>query len=368
MKNYGLVRDIVEDSDRGEKKAAFLLHQIRCYGIKRPSYPEDIIRECVIWRFASPKGYDHARAFLTLPAKCTIQKYVGPSPTSSGMSAAMKERLILEASMLSSKQHMVSLIIDEASIKPKCLYDRKADTIFGFKDRPNDGAPCSADGTLANRVLCFVLQGVTSTYRIPCSYYFTKQLSGRDLFAWVKEVIASVELCGFVVVRIVTDNYFANKTMFKLLGNGCSSTTVSHPLDNDRVIFLSFDPCHILKNIRSQFLERTLTDGSGTITGTFVQQLYEFQKHKTVKLARNLTRKHVYPSNMEKMNVLRAVQVFSPQVIAALQHLQANFRSDPAARTFKEAGPTIDFMKKIKQWFDIHDTTYSGSDCKTPIS
>lgn len=134
-KNYGLVRDIVEDSDRGEKKAAFLLHQIRCYGVKRPSYPEDIIRECVIWRFASPKGYDHARAFLTLPAKCTIQKYVGPSPTSSGMSAAMKERLILEASMLSSKQHMASLIIDEASIKPKCLYERKADTIFGFKDR-----------------------------------------------------------------------------------------------------------------------------------------------------------------------------------------------------------------------------------------
>ncbi|KAH7950535.1 hypothetical protein HPB49_025511 [Dermacentor silvarum] len=67
------------------------------------------------------------------------------------------------------------------------------------------------------------------------------------------------------------------------------------------------------------------------------------------------------------MNVLRAVQVFSPQVTAALQHLQANFRSDPAARTFKEAAPTIDFMK-IKQWFDIHDTTYSGSDCKTPIS
>ncbi|KAH7981065.1 hypothetical protein HPB49_021272 [Dermacentor silvarum] len=114
-------------------------------------------------------------------------------------------------------------------------------------------------------------------------------LSGRDLFAWVKEAKEAVELCGFVVVRIVTNNYFANKTMFKLLGNGCFSTTVSHPLDNDRVIFLSFDPCHILKNIRSQFLERTLTDGSGMITGTFVQQLYEFQKHKTVKLARNLT-------------------------------------------------------------------------------
>lgn len=143
--------------------------------------------------------------------------------------------------------------------------------------------------------------------------------------------------------------------MFKLLGNGCLSTSVSHPRDNKRVIFLSFDPCHVLENIQSQFLERTLTDVSGTITRTFVQRLYEFQKDKAVKLARNLMQKHVYPSNLEKMNVLRAVQVFSPQVIAAVQHLQADSHSDPATKIFMEAGPTIDFMKKMKQWFDIHD-------------
>ncbi|KAH7966218.1 hypothetical protein HPB49_014548 [Dermacentor silvarum] len=61
---------------------------------------------------------------------------MGPSPTTSGMSNAMKERLIHEASLLSSKQHMASLIIGEASIKPKCIYDRKADAVFGLKDKP----------------------------------------------------------------------------------------------------------------------------------------------------------------------------------------------------------------------------------------
>ncbi|KAL1439193.1 hypothetical protein MTO96_047409 [Rhipicephalus appendiculatus] len=87
--------------------------------------------------------------------------------------------------------------------------------------------------------------------------------------------------------------------MFKHMGNGSLRTVVTHPHDPDRVIFLSFDPCHVIKNIRSHFLERQLTDGCDVISGTYVQKLYEYQKSMTVKLARNLTRKHAYPTNLE---------------------------------------------------------------------
>ncbi|KAH6944764.1 hypothetical protein HPB50_004968 [Hyalomma asiaticum] len=232
----------------------------------------------------------------------------------------MKERLMHEASLLSHKPHMASLIIDEASIKPKCIYDRKSDTVFGIRDKPENTASCSKNETLANRVLCFVLHGITTSYKIPCSYYFTKQLNGRDLYAWTKDVIAAVEDCGFVIIRIATDNYSAN-TMFKLMGNGSLSTVVKHPHDIERIIFLSFDPCHVLKNVRSQFLEREFTDGTGLITGTLVQKLYEHQKGMTVKLARNLTRKRVYPSNLEKMNdssVAACIGSFTDETYTAL--------------------------------------------------
>lgn len=369
-RHLAALEEIVADAERGEKKAVFLLHQIGRYGKKHDSYPEEFIRECVIWRFISPKGYDYARTsgLLTLPAKCTLQRYMGPSPTTSGMSAAMKERLVSEASMLSSKQHMASLIIDEASIRPKCIYDRKADAVFGLKDKPGGDTPSSSKEVLANRVLCFVLQGLSSKYKIPCSYYFTKQLSGRDLFTWTKEVIAAVELCGFVVTRIVTDNYSANVTLFKHLGSGSLQTVVRHPHDDSRIILLSFDPCHVLKNVRNQFLERQLTDGSGVISGTFVQELYEHQKNMTIKLARNLTRKHVYPTNLEKMNVLCAVQIFSPQVCAALEHLEENSRNDPALSAFRRASSTVHFMRTMKDWFDMHDTSFGGTGQKAPIA
>lgn len=141
-----------------------------------------------------------------------------------------------------------------------------------------------------------------------------------------------------------------------------------HPHDDSRIILLSFDPCHVLKNVRNQFLERQLTDGSGVISGTFVQQLYEHQKNMTIKLARNLTRKHVYPTNLEKMNVLRAVQIFSPQVCAALEHLEENSRNDPALSAFRRASSTVHFMRTMKDWFDMHDTSFGGTGQKAPIA
>ncbi|KAH6943709.1 hypothetical protein HPB50_025634 [Hyalomma asiaticum] len=68
------------------------------------------------------------------------------------------------------------------------------------------------------------------------------------------------------------------------------------------------------------------------------------------------------------MNVLRAVQIFSPQVTAALCHLQENRCGDPALYSFREVSPTVLFMKMMKQWFDVHHTVYNGSDNKKPIS
>lgn len=59
---------------------------------------------------------------------------------------------------------------------------------------------------LANRLLCFVMSGLTRPYRIPVAYFFTCQLNAEALQKFALHVITQVEQIGFKVTRLVTDN------------------------------------------------------------------------------------------------------------------------------------------------------------------
>lgn len=75
-----------------------------------------------------------------------------------------------------------------------------------------------------------------------------------------------------------------------------------------------------------------------------------------MKPVRFLTRKHVYPSNIEKMSVRPAVQIFSPPVTAALQYMK-----DQAGHTcdieFAPVGPTVEFIKMMCKWIAVMDVS-----------
>ncbi|KAH6926069.1 hypothetical protein HPB50_013695 [Hyalomma asiaticum] len=109
------------------------------------------------------------------------------------------------------------------------------------------------------------------------------------------------------------------------------------------------------KNLRSQFLAKDFGK-SKQVSSKYVKALYRMQKHSTVRPVRFLTRKHVYPSNIEKMNVRLAVQLFSAPVTAALSYLkdQAGHSCD---LDFASAGATIEFMKMMQKWFTIMDVS-----------
>jgi len=55
------------------------------------------------------------------------------------------------------------------------------------------------------------------------------------------------------------------------------------------------------------------------------------------------------------MNVLRAVQLFGTDVLAAFQFLKDNPYSHPRAHVFEGSGPTLNFLKVMHKWFSIHN-------------
>lgn len=284
---------------------------------------------------------------------------MGHSTGEVGVTSLIKERLRVERKELCVAQEgYCSLIIDEMAIAQKVIYDRQVDKIFGLVDMGPGGE--EASGTtpqVANRLLCFVLRGLSTSYVIPVGYFFTRCLKNDKLFSMTLEVLKAVEDVGFLVTRVVTDNHQTNTALFKRLSeDGTLVHAVPHPLRKGDPLFLSFDPNHLIKNLRTNFLEREMTDGDGQIRGGFyLKKLFEIQSELLVKPVRFLARHHVEPNNLEKMKVCRATQIFSPPVIATLQFLQDHPRSHPDAHEFENCSATINFMKMVAKWYALHD-------------
>ncbi|XP_077489494.1 uncharacterized protein LOC144100410 [Amblyomma americanum] len=239
-------------------------------------------------------------------------------------------------------------------IKPRLQYNKQQDSFVGHVDM---GVATDLDSApvLANSLLCFVINGLSTSYRIPASYFFTKGLNGAQLSKLMRYVLTKVEEAGFKVVRLVSDNHKVNVSAMKDLCGGFLTYRIQHPCNPDRLLFLSFDYCHVLKNIRSQFLARDLGE-KGEVSSSHLKKLYEMQKDWIVKPVRSLTRKHVFPNNIEKMNVKRAAEVFSPGVTSALEFLKEH-AGQSCHSSFAYAGPTILFMKNIHRRFLLHDTS-----------
>lgn len=145
--------------------------------------------------------------------------------------------------------------------------------------------------------------------------------------------------------------------MFKGLGSGDLQPCVVHPCNLQHNLYLSFDYCHIIKNIRSQFLDQDIADREGMISSKFIKEIYRIQKDLAVKPIRFLMRKHVEPSSFEKMNVLYAVQTFSLEVTSTLDYMKDNHivLRLTSRVNFSEAGPTIRFMKNVYKFFTVHN-------------
>ncbi|XP_077512961.1 uncharacterized protein LOC144124183 [Amblyomma americanum] len=72
-------------------------------------------------------------------------------------------------------------------------------------------------------------------------------------------VIKAVEEAGIRIVRVVTDNHQTNTAMFRDMSeDNTLQPVVRHPVRVDDPLFLSFDPNHLIKNLRTNLLEREI--------------------------------------------------------------------------------------------------------------
>lgn len=124
---------------------------------------------------------------------------------------------------------------------------------------------------------------------------------------------------------------------------------IHHTDDSTRQLFFAFDQCHPIKNVRSQFLARDLGH-TGEVRCVHLKGLYSLQSRSVVKPVRFLSRKHILPTNLEKMNVQRAVQVFLLPVTEVLQFMQQQ-AGHTCDVSYAGVGPTVESMSNVHKWF-----------------
>lgn len=126
-----------------------------------------------------------------------LQKYLGSTSGETGFSDLVKQRLNTELECLQTQQAKVcSLVVDEMWIKQSLEYHKQRDVFLGDVDVSKDLdhlLSASDKGELANSLLCFLLCGLHTKFKIPVRYFFTKGCTGELLAENIRHVIKITE-------------------------------------------------------------------------------------------------------------------------------------------------------------------------------
>lgn len=97
-----------------------------------------------------------------------------------------------------------------------------------------------------------------------------------------------------------------------------------------------------------------MASSNGVISPKFVRHLYNLKKTPFCKACDIFDKKQVEPTNLEKMNVKRAVQIFSPPVTAALTYMD-KYCAYTNYNDFSQTDATVQYMTNMLTFFKIHD-------------
>ena len=159
------------------------------------------------------------------------------------------------------KDKVCFLLWDEVSLQPQLHYDEKEDKIMGFEDWGN-----GRTNRFADHALVFMLRGINRNWKIPLSYNFCKACANSaQLMRCIKELVTAIKASGFKVVAMVCDQGQANAACINNLLQERRSLCIKEnrffcgriQISGELIIPL-FDPPHLIKEIRNNFLTKNI--------------------------------------------------------------------------------------------------------------
>ena len=205
-------------------------------------------------------------------------------------------------SKLSHKERYCKILVDEITIKPAIRY--QGNHVVGFS--------CDDSSKAAQTVVAIMIAPSMGKPAFVCRLIPVYSLTHNFLYEQVLKVIKLLHKNGGFSYLLMCDNLRSNQACFKLYQKTFGSEDIyscNHPVSNDdfSILFLLYDPSHLLKNIgndwqteKMQKLKFTCPDDGRIVTALWKDliNIYKSEEHLIIK-----SMKLNYATNFEKQYV-----------------------------------------------------------------
>ena len=267
---------------------------------KQRRYSPGFLAMCLLWQNTSSGLYEQMQrdCVLTLPGSRHLRNISSSVTVDCGLPSSTVKYLQARIKQLTPRQRNVVLMIDEVYSAQKVEFVRGK-----FLGNENNQA--------TKTVLTFMIKSLASPYQDVVALIPTVNLNADNLHQHFMNVLKTITPIGFNVVIVSTDNHTANRKFFtQKLCNGSLKTSIPHPMDETKQLFLSFDAVHNFKNVYNNFINKEYfvcpSLGSGPpMRPNFahIKEIHHKEAGQAVKMAHKLTQKAMNPTAIEKTNV-----------------------------------------------------------------
>jgi hypothetical protein len=280
----------------------------------------------------------------------TLQRLTEKVVINPGINAIVFNIMKLKAKHFSSEALECVICADEMSIKSNLYYDIGADEIIGFHQVGD-----KKEFLPANNVLAIMARGIFENWKQPIAYvYVNTTCNSNELKKLIFDAVGELRKINFKARAFISDvgsNFVKFSNILNISPEHPFFYADSDLLDENKFFYI-FDPCHLLKALRNNFLKYIfLLENGEAIDRSYLIQFCERDFKRSLRFAPKLTRTHICPGPFDKLKVQLAAQLFSHSVAAGMEAEMALNILPQSAKA------TIEFISNINNLFDILNST-----------
>ena len=285
----------------------------------RPKYSSQVLRFSLMLRYTSNSAYSFLKKYIPLPSNSLLRKLKSPS-----IDNCHALQFLRDSNFIGND---VAILLDEMHLQSQVQFS--GHTLVG----------CNPDLEMYTSILCFMVVSLKKSIPFVISAVPLVKNSGDIVYGNLDKCLLLLTQSRFRIRAIVSDNHSTNVNAYtRLLMNykvQDKDYKIINPYLPDEYIYLLFDTCHLIKNIRNNLVANKFFDipsfhfssvninisfQSGFVRWSHFHTIHEKDLSLSAHLrAANKINYYVLHPGNNKQSVSLALAIFHESTISALR-------------------------------------------------